>query len=90
MPLQTYFRINTENINQFEQTLIITNKNSYVHYIKNCTTPIYSTNSLHSTIIKLITKPNARIHYTTVQNWSQNVFNLMTKRTIAQTNTTVK
>src|SRR5919197_1545041 len=90
MPLQAYFRINTENMGQFERTLIIADEGSYVHYVEGCTAPVYSTDSLHSAVVELIAKPGARIRYTTVQNWSQNVFNLVTKRAIAQTDATVE
>jgi Fe-S cluster assembly protein SufB len=90
MPLQAYFRINTENMGQFERTLIIADEGSYVHYVEGCTAPTYSSSSLHSAVVELIAKPGARIRYTTVQNWSQNVFNLVTKRAIAQTDATVE
>ena len=83
MPLQAYFRINTENMGQFERTLIIADEGSYVHYVEGCTAPVYTTDSLHSAVVELIAKPGARIRYTTVQNWSQNVYNLVTKRAIA-------
>ncbi|MBV9214137.1 MAG: Fe-S cluster assembly protein SufB [Actinobacteria bacterium] len=90
MPLQAYFRINTENMGQFERTLIIADEGSYVHYVEGCTAPTYSSDSLHSAVVELIAKPGARIRYTTVQNWSQNVFNLVTKRAIAQEHATVE
>src|SRR5919109_1564748 len=90
MPLQAYFRINTENMGQFERTLIIADEGSYVHYVEGCTAPVYTTDSLHSAVVELIAKPGARIRYTTVQNWSQNVFNLVTKRAVAQTDATVE
>jgi Fe-S cluster assembly protein SufB len=90
MPLQAYFRINTENMGQFERTLIIADEGSYVHYVEGCTAPTYSSDSLHSAVVELIAKPSARIRYTTVQNWSQNVFNLVTKRAIAQEKATVE
>src|SRR5918911_575222 len=77
MPLQAYFRINTENMGQFERTLIIADEGSFVHYVEGCTAPTYSSDSLHSAVVELIAKPGARIRYTTVQNWSQNVFNLV-------------
>jgi len=80
IPLQAYFRINTENMGQFERTLIIADENSYVHYIEGCTAPIYSTDSLHSAVVEIIVKENARVRYTTIQNWSNNVYNLVTKR----------
>ena len=90
MPLQAYFRINTENMGQFERTLIIADEGSDVHYIEGCTAPVYSTDSLHSAVVELIARPGARIRYTTVQNWSQNVFNLVTKRAIAERDATVE
>jgi Fe-S cluster assembly protein SufB len=90
MPLQAYFRINTENMGQFERTLIIADEGSYVHYVEGCTAPTYSSDSLHSAVVELIAKPGARIRYTTVQNWSQNVFNLVTKRAVAEADATVE
>jgi Fe-S cluster assembly protein SufB len=90
MPLQAYFRINTENMGQFERTLIIADEGSHVHYVEGCTAPTYSSDSLHSAVVELIAKPGARIRYTTVQNWSQNVFNLVTKRAVAQERATVE
>jgi Fe-S cluster assembly protein SufB len=90
MPLQAYFRINTENMGQFERTLIIADEGSYVHYVEGCTAPTYSSDSLHSAVVELIAKPGARIRYTTVQNWSQNVFNLVTKRATADRDATVE
>jgi Fe-S cluster assembly protein SufB len=78
MPLQAYFRINTENMGQFERTLIIAEPGSYVHYIEGCTAP-HGSDSLHSAVVELIAKPGARIRYTTVQNWSTNVYNLVTR-----------
>ena len=90
MPLQAYFRINTENMGQFERTLIIAEEDSDVHYIEGCTAPTYSTDSLHSAVVEIVAKPGARVRYTTVQNWSQNVFNLVTKRAIAQENATME
>ena len=90
MPLQAYFRINTENMGQFERTLIIADEGSHVHYVEGCTAPTYSSDSLHSAVVELIAKPGARIRYTTVQNWSQNVFNLVTKRAVAETDATVE
>ncbi len=90
MPLQAYFRINTENMGQFERTLIIADEGSYVHYVEGCTAPVWTTDSLHSAVVELIAKPGARIRYTTVQNWSQNVFNLVTKRAVAETDATVE
>ena len=90
IPLQAYFRINTENMGQFERTLIIADEGSYVHYVEGCTAPTYSSDSLHSAVVELIAKPGARIRYTTVQNWSQNVFNLVTKRAVAERDATVE
>jgi Fe-S cluster assembly protein SufB len=90
MPLQAYFRINTENMGQFERTLIIADEGSYVHYVEGCTAPVWTSDSLHSAVVELIAKPGARIRYTTVQNWSQNVFNLVTKRAVAETDATVE
>ncbi len=83
MPLQAYFRINAQNIGQFERTLIIAEEGSFVHYVEGCTAPIYSTHSLHSAVVELIAKPGATIRYTTLQNWSHNVYNLVTKRGVA-------
>src|ERR671932_202043 len=80
MPLQAYFRINTENMGQFERTLIIADEGSYVHYVEGCTAPVYSSDSLHSAVVEIVVKKNARVRYTTIQNWSNNVYNLVTKR----------
>src|SRR3990172_1012879 len=80
MPLQAYFRINTENMGQFERTLIIAEEGSNVHYVEGCTAPTYSSDSLHSAVVEIIVKKGARVRYTTIQNWSDNVFNLVTKR----------
>ena len=80
IPLQAYFRINTENMGQFERTLIIVDEGAYVHYVEGCTAPIYKTDSLHSAVVEIIVKKNARCRYTTIQNWSNNVYNLVTKR----------
>ena len=90
MPLQAYFRINTPNMGQFERTLIIAEPGSYVHYTEGCTAPVYSESSLHSAVVELIAQPGARIRYTTVQNWSTNVFNLVTKRAVAHEDATVE
>ena len=90
MPLQAYFRINTENMGQFERTLIIAEEGSDVHYIEGCTAPVYSTDSLHSAVVEIVVKPGAKVRYTTIQNWSQNVFNLVTKRAIAQEGATME
>jgi Fe-S cluster assembly protein SufB len=80
IPLQAYFRINTENMGQFERTLIIADEDSSVHYVEGCTAPIYKTDSLHSAVVEIVVKKNARVRYTTIQNWSNNVYNLVTKR----------
>ncbi|MDR1151039.1 MAG: Fe-S cluster assembly protein SufB [Bifidobacteriaceae bacterium] len=81
IPLQAYFRINTENMGQFERTLIIADEGSYVHYVEGCTAPIYSTDSLHAAVVEIVVGRGARVRYTTIQNWSTNVYNLVTKRT---------
>lgn len=83
IPLQAYFRINTENMGQFERTLIIADEGSSVHYIEGCTAPTYSSDSLHSAVVELLALPGAKLRYTTIQNWSKNVFNLVTKRAVA-------
>src|SRR5437588_4195339 len=83
MPLQAYFRINAENMGQFERTLIIVDEGAYVHYVEGCTAPIYSTDSLHSAVVEIIVKKDARCRYTTIQNWSNNVYNLVPKRAVA-------
>lgn len=80
MPLQAYFRINAKNFGQFERTLIIADENSEIHYLEGCTAPVYTTNSLHAAVVEIIAKPNAKVRYTTIQNWSNNVYNLVTKR----------
>jgi Fe-S cluster assembly protein SufB len=80
MPLQAYFRINAENMGQFERTLIIADEGAKVHYIEGCSAPVYTTDSLHSAVVEIVVKPGARVTYTTIQNWSSNVFNLVTKR----------
>ena len=90
IPLQAYFRINTENMGQFERTLIIADEGSYVHYIEGCTAPIYKSDSLHSAVVEIIVKKNARVRYTTIQNWSNNVYNLVTKRAIAHEGATME
>jgi Fe-S cluster assembly protein SufB len=81
IPLQAYFRINKENMGQFERTLIIVDEGAYVHYVEGCSAPIYTTDSLHSAVVEIIVHKNARARYTTIQNWSNNVYNLVTKRT---------
>ncbi len=90
IPLQAYFRINSENMGQFERTLIIADEGSFVHYIEGCTAPTYSSDSLHSAVVELIALPGAKIRYTTIQNWSKNVYNLVTKRAVAHANATVE
>jgi len=90
IPLQAYFRINTENMGQFERTLIIVDEGAYVHYVEGCTAPIYSSDSLHSAVVEIIVKKNARCRYTTIQNWSNNVYNLVTKRAIAEEGATME
>jgi Fe-S cluster assembly protein SufB len=90
MPLQAYFRINAENMGQFERTLIIVDEGAYVHYVEGCTAPIYTTDSLHSAVVEIIVKAGGRCRYTTIQNWSQNVYNLVTKRAVAYENATME
>jgi len=90
IPLQAYFRINAENMGQFERTLIICDEDSFVHYIEGCTAPIYTTDSLHSAVVEIIVKRGARCRYTTVQNWSTNVYNLVTKRAVAYGDATME
>ena len=90
IPLQAYFRINTENMGQFERTLIIVDEGAYVHYVEGCTAPVYSSDSLHSAVVEIIVKKNARCRYTTIQNWSNNVYNLVTKRAVAQQGATME
>ncbi len=90
IPLQAYFRINTENMGQFERTLIIADEGSSVHYIEGCTAPTYSSDSLHSAVVELIALKGAKIRYTTIQNWSKNVFNLVTKRAVAHEDAVVE
>ena len=90
MPVQAYFRINAKNMGQFERTLIIADEGSSIHYVEGCTAPTYSTDSLHSAVVELIAMPGAYIRYTTIQNWSNNVYNLVTKRGIAHENSTIE
>ena len=85
-PLQAYFRINSEKMGQFERTLIIIEKNSSLHYVEGCTAPTYSASSLHAAVVEIFIKENARFRYTTIQNWSTNVYNLVTKRAIVEKN----
>ncbi|OOE14181.1 Fe-S cluster assembly protein SufB [Fictibacillus arsenicus] len=89
-PLQAYFRINSENMGQFERTLIIADEDSSVHYVEGCTAPVYSTNSLHSAVVEIIVKKNAYCRYTTIQNWANNIYNLVTKRAVAEENATME
>ncbi|QYN39815.1 Fe-S cluster assembly protein SufB [Pseudonocardia sp. DSM 110487] len=90
IPLQAYFRINTENMGQFERTLIIVDEGAYVHYVEGCTAPIYKTDSLHSAVVEIIVKKGGRCRYTTIQNWSNNVYNLVTKRAKAEEGATME
>jgi Fe-S cluster assembly protein SufB len=90
IPLQAYFRINTENMGQFERTLIIVDEGAYVHYVEGCTAPIYSSDSLHSAVVEIIVKKGGRCRYTTIQNWSNNVYNLVTKRALAHEGATME
>ncbi len=90
VPLQAYFRINAQNMGQFERTLIIAEPGSYVHYVEGCTAPTYTTNSLHSAVVEIIVKEGARVRYTTIQNWSHNVYNLVTKRAAAYKDATME
>ena len=90
LPLQAYFRINAENMGQFERTLIIVDEGAYVHYVEGCTAPIYSSDSLHSAVVEIIVKKGGRCRYTTIQNWSTNVYNLVTKRAVAYENATME
>ncbi|HEX5582791.1 Fe-S cluster assembly protein SufB [Gaiella sp.] len=90
IPLQAYFRINTENMGQFERTLIIVDEGAYVHYVEGCTAPIYSSDSLHSAVVEIVVKKGGRCRYTTIQNWSNNVYNLVTKRAVAYEDATME
>ena len=90
MPLQAYFRINAKNMGQFERTLIITDEGAEVTYIEGCTAPVYSSDSLHSAVVELVALPHSRIRYVTIQNWSKNVYNLVTKRAVAYEDATVE
>ncbi|MGR9048946.1 Fe-S cluster assembly protein SufB [Halobacillus faecis] len=89
-PLQAYFRINSENMGQFERTLIIADEGSSVHYVEGCTAPTYSSSSLHSAVVEIFVKDNAYCRYTTIQNWANNVYNLVTKRAVAESNATME
>jgi Fe-S cluster assembly protein SufB len=90
LPLQAYFRINARNMGQFERTLIIADEGSYVHYVEGCTAPSYSTDSLHSAVVEIVAKRGARVRYSTIQNWSRNVYNLVTKRAAAYEDATME
>ncbi|MEG0380939.1 MAG: Fe-S cluster assembly protein SufB, partial [Kurthia sp.] len=89
-PLQAYFRINSENMGQFERTLIIVDEGASVHYVEGCTAPVYTTNSLHSAVVEIIVNKDAYCRYTTIQNWANNVYNLVTKRTVVEANGTME
>jgi Fe-S cluster assembly protein SufB len=89
-PLQAYFRINAENMGQFERTLIIVDEGAYVHYVEGCSAPVYSTDSLHSAVVEIVVKRGGRCRYTTIQNWSNNVYNLVTKRAAAYADATME
>jgi Fe-S cluster assembly protein SufB len=89
-PLQAYFRINSENMGQFERTLIIVDEGASVHYVEGCTAPVYTTNSLHSAVVEIIIKKDAYCRYTTIQNWANNVYNLVTKRAVCDENATME
>jgi Fe-S cluster assembly protein SufB len=90
VPLQAYFRINSENMGQFERTLIIVDEGAQVHYVEGCTAPTYSSESLHSAVVEIICKPGSRVRYTTIQNWADNVYNLVTKRAVAHEDATME
>jgi Fe-S cluster assembly protein SufB len=90
IPLQAYFRINSQNMGQFERTLILCEPGSRVHYVEGCTAPIYTTDSLHSAVVEIVVKEGAHCRYTTIQNWSTNVYNLVTKRAVAYENATME
>ncbi len=89
-PLQAYFRINAENMGQFERTLILVDEGAYVHYVEGCTAPTYSSDSLHSAVVEILVMKGARCRYTTIQNWSNNVYNLVTKRAVAMEDATME
>src|SRR5213596_2271422 len=90
LPLQAYFRINAANMGQFERTLILVDEDAYVHYVEGCTAPIYSTDSLHSAVVEIVVKKGGRCRYTTIQNWSNNVYNLVTKRAVCHEGATME
>ena len=89
-PLQAYFRINSENMGQFERTLIIVDEGASVHYVEGCTAPVFTTNSLHSAVVEIIVRENAYCRYTTIQNWANNVYNLVTKRAVVDAHGTME
>ncbi len=90
VPLQAYFRINSESFGQFERTLIIADEGSFVHYVEGCTAPVYASDSLHSAVVEIIALEGARVRYSTIQNWSSDVYNLVTKRGVAHRNATIE
>jgi Fe-S cluster assembly protein SufB len=90
IPLQAYFRINAQNSGQFERTLIIADEGSNIHYVEGCTAPVYASDSLHSAVVEIYCKKDARVRYTTIQNWSKNVYNLVTKRAVAEEGATME
>src|SRR6202521_3749239 len=90
LPLQAYFRINAQNMGQFERTMILVDEGAYVHYVEGCTAPIYSSDSLHSAVVEIVVKKGGRCRYTTIQNWSNNVYNLVTKRAVAYEDATME
>jgi Fe-S cluster assembly protein SufB len=90
MPLQAYFRINAKNVGQFERTLIVIDEGAYCHYVEGCTAPVYSSDSLHSAVVEIVVKKGGRCRYTTIQNWSNNVYNLVTKRAMAYEDATME
>src|SRR2546426_5495892 len=90
VPLQAYFRINQENMGHLEATMIIVDEGAWVHYVEGCSAPVYSSDSLHSAVVEIIVKPHARCRYTTIQNWSNNVYNLVTKRAVAYEGATME
>ena len=89
-PLQAYFRINAENMGQFERTLIIVDEGAQIHYVEGCTAPMYSTESLHSAVVEVVVKKGGRCRYTTIQNWANNIYNLVTKRAMAYQDATME
>ncbi len=89
-PLQAYFRINAENMGQFERTLIIVDEGAFVHYVEGCSAPVWTSDSLHCAVVEIAVKEGGRCRYTTIQNWSNNVYNLVTKRAAAYRNATME